>query len=160
MRSTAEPSAALPTDTAGRATVFPGVPGLPWWGAVLLALGLTAIGGVIDRFTGSVPFATSDFPGLFLQIGFYLGVVAAALLVRRRALFTAAVQPPLVLILCVLLLLRFAWSQTLRGSAVAVVSVFPMMAIGTALVLVIAVIRLLSQPLGRTPTSAGVPSSR
>lgn len=125
-----------------------------------MALVLTVTGGVIDRITGSIPFDTKNFPGTGLQIGFYLGAVLAALLVRRRALFTAAVQPPLVLIVVVVLMLRFAWGQTLRGSAVAVVSVFPTMAIGTAVVLVIAVVRLLSQPMKKAPTTVGVPVRR
>lgn len=160
MRSALDNPDTSSSDTPGRAAAFPGLTGLPWWGAVALALVLTGVGGVIDRITGSMPFSTSAFPGVGLQIGFYLGAVLAALLVRRRALFTAAVQPPLVLIIVVVLMLRFAWDQTLRGSAVAVVSVFPTMAIGTAVVLVIAVIRLLSQPLKKTSTTAGVPVRR
>lgn len=160
VRSTVESSSPPQSDAAGRATVFPGVSGMPWWGAVLLALGLTAIGGVIDRITGTIPFDSTSFPGLGLQIGFYAGALLAALLVRRRALFTAAVQPPLVLIICVVALLRFAWSQSLTSSAVAVVSVFPTMAIGTGVVVVVAVVRLLSQPLKKASAGSGAPVSR
>lgn len=69
--------------------MLPTVRGLPWWGAVLLATGLTALGAVIDATRNESLGATYNF--------FYLvGCVAAALAVRRRALFTAAAQPPLI----------------------------------------------------------------
>ncbi len=82
----------LSTDTpipADQQSVIPGVPGVPWWGAVLIAAVLTAIGATIDALANSSL-------GLVYNLFFLFGCVIAALAVRRRALFTAAVQPPLV----------------------------------------------------------------
>ncbi|AVM01355.1 hypothetical protein C6V83_15005 [Gordonia iterans] len=74
---------------ADQQSVIPGVPGVPWWGAVLIAAVLTAIGATIDALANSSL-------GLVYNLFFLFGCVIAALAVRRRALFTAAVQPPLV----------------------------------------------------------------
>lgn len=73
----------------GQQSVLPTVRGVPWWGAVLIAAGFTAVGATIDLLVNSSL-------GLVYNIFFLVGVVLAALAVRRRALFTAAVQPPLV----------------------------------------------------------------
>ncbi len=70
-------------------SVLPSVPGVPWWGAVLVAVGFTALGALID-------LSLNASLGLIYNLLFVLGCVVAALAVRRRALFTAAVQPPLV----------------------------------------------------------------
>ncbi|WP_143965646.1 DUF6542 domain-containing protein [Gordonia zhaorongruii] len=76
----------LPAD---QQSVVPNVRGLPWWGAVILATVVTAIGAIIDADTGSGL-------GRTFKVCYILGCVLAALAVRRRALFTTAVQPPLI----------------------------------------------------------------
>lgn len=70
-------------------SVLPSVPGVPWWGAVLIAAGCTALGALID-------LTLNASLGLIYNLLFVLGCLLAALAVRQRALFTAAVQPPLV----------------------------------------------------------------
>lgn len=74
---------------ADEQSVLPGMPGVPWWGAILIAAGITAVGATIDALTNSSL-------GLLYNVFYLIGCVAAVLAVRRRALFTAAVQPPLV----------------------------------------------------------------
>lgn len=74
---------------ADEQSVLPAMRGVPWWGAVLIAVAVTAVGAGIDARS------TSELGGTF-RFCFLVGCVAAALLVRRRALFTAAAQPPLV----------------------------------------------------------------
>uniref|UniRef100_UPI003D8FA662 DUF6542 domain-containing protein n=1 Tax=Gordonia sp. B7-2 TaxID=3420932 RepID=UPI003D8FA662 len=78
--------AAVPLD---QQSVLPSVRGVPWWGAVLLATGLTALGAIIDAYR------IGDLGGGYKFL-YLVGCVAAALAVRRRGLFTAAAQPPLV----------------------------------------------------------------
>jgi hypothetical protein len=63
--------------------------GLPWWGAVLLAFGLSAVAAVVDM-------QRQDSLGKIYQGAFIVGCVAAIGLVRRRSLFGPMVQPPLV----------------------------------------------------------------
>ena len=74
---------------ADQQSVLPTVRGVPWWGAVLVAVVITAVGAGIDA-------RSTDELGATFKFCFLVGCVAAALLVRRRALFTAAAQPPLV----------------------------------------------------------------
>ncbi|MGV9857271.1 DUF6542 domain-containing protein [Gordonia sp. NPDC003425] len=77
---------AVPLD---QQSVLPSVRGLPWWGAVLVAAGVTAVGAAIDA-------NANDTLGAVFNFCYLLGCVVAALAVRRRALFTAAAQPPLI----------------------------------------------------------------
>ncbi|GAA4758145.1 DUF6542 domain-containing protein [Gordonia alkaliphila] len=74
---------------ADKQSVLPGFVGVPWWGALLIAAGCTALGATIDSLINSSL-------GLIYNVFFLIGCVVAALAVRRRALFTAAVQPPLI----------------------------------------------------------------
>ncbi len=70
-------------------SVLPAVRGVPWWGAVLLATGITALGAAIDA-------GSNDSLGGIYKFFYLVGCVLAALAVRRRALFTAGAQPPLI----------------------------------------------------------------
>jgi hypothetical protein len=63
--------------------------GLPWWAAVLLAFGLTAIAAFVDM-------QLQDSLGRIYQGAFIGGCVGAICLVRRRSLFGPMVQPPLI----------------------------------------------------------------
>ena len=80
--------------TARRHSIHPRVPGVPWWGAVLIAATATAIGFAFDA--GSGKELTSVFAGLY-----FLGCVVAVLMVRQSAIFTAVVQPPMILFISV-----------------------------------------------------------
>lgn len=83
------PLLAGPAAPATERSVLPALKGLPWWGAVLLAVGATTIGALIDTDAGSSL-------GRWFKLFYLAGCLLAALAVRQRALFTAAAQPPLV----------------------------------------------------------------
>ena len=122
-------------------SVLTSVRGWPSWAVVLLAVALTFAGTAVDGLTtGALSWG--------LRIGFYLGVVAAALLVRRRSIFTAMVQPPLVLVFGIVV---GGWLFTnaggMYGTALKIIGSFPTMAIGTALAVIIGLIRIVAQPL-------------
>ncbi len=140
-------SARLKAETA---SVIPTVPGLPFWGAVLVALVATAVAALIDLKSSHV--ANPTFSAI-LSVGFLLGVVLASLAVRRRAVFTAMVQPPLVLVVVVFLVRRAVLSERIPFTGLSIISLFPLMAIGTAVAVVIGAVRLLIQPLRRRRTS-------
>ncbi|MFC5287219.1 DUF6542 domain-containing protein [Actinokineospora guangxiensis] len=119
--------------------------GLPWWGAVLLAVGLSAVGAVIDM-------KANDTLGTIFQVAFVAGCVAAVCLVRRRNLFGPVVQPPLVFALVSVganVALGAGASGGLKGLvfnvALPLTSNFPTMAITTGVVLAIGVARLFLQ---------------
>ena len=119
--------------------------GLPWWGAVLLAVGLTVVGAVVDM-------TMNKTLGTVFQVAFAAGCVAAVCLVRRRNLFGPVVQPPLVFVLVWVaahVLLGSGASGGLKGMVVNVAlpltSNFPTMAYVTGVVLAIGVARLFMQ---------------
>lgn len=123
----------------------PGVRGWPWWAAVLVALVCTLIGTAIDGWV----FGTFSWG---LRLGFWIGVALAALLVQRRSVFTAMVQPPLILVAGLLIGgLLFINGGGMYGMALKLIATFPTMAIGTALAVAIGLIRIVAQPLRRTP---------
>lgn len=76
-------------------SILPDLPGLPWWGALLLALGGAAAGIAIDALKGGREL-TMVFAVLYV-----LGCLAAVLLVQQSGVFTAVVQPPLILFVAV-----------------------------------------------------------
>jgi uncharacterized membrane protein len=122
-------------------SVLATVRGWPSWAVVLLAVGLTFAGTAVDGLTtGALSWG--------LRIGFYLGVALAALLVRRGSIFTAMVQPPLILVFGIVV---GGWLFTnaggLYGTALKIIGSFPTMAIGTALAVIIGLIRIVAQPL-------------
>ena len=130
------------------ASVLSSVRGWPSWAVILLALGLTLAGTAVDG-------VTTGLLAWGLRIGFYLGVLSAALLVRRGSVFTAMVQPPLVLVVGIVAgVLLFGPATGLRGNVISiastVINTFPTMAIGTAVAVLIGLIRILAQPLRST----------
>lgn len=133
-----------PADSAQErelASIVPAVPGIPWWGAVAVAVVLTVIGAIIggSSFADGLPLA--------LWILYLAGSLLAVAAVRRRAVFTAMVQPPLVGTIVVFLYAKvFAASGTLT-SLLNLVKIFPMVAVGTAVCVLIGVVRLFAQPL-------------
>ncbi len=139
-----------PDEAHQRASVLPTIPGLPWWGAVLVALSLTVIGVFLDKGGAFAPSTqTTPAPGWGLRVGFLLGVVLAALAVRRRAVFTAMVQPPLIFLVVLIVALRALFSKGLTQSAVPVIDSFPTVLIGTAVAVFLGLVRILAQPLRR-----------
>lgn len=68
---------------------------MPWWGAVLIAVGATTAGFAIDAASGNREL-TNAFAALYV-----IGCIAAVLAVRQSAIFTAVVQPPLILFIAV-----------------------------------------------------------
>jgi len=75
--------------------VHPNFRGVPWWGAIVIAVTATVIGFAFDAGSGNKEL-TSVFASLYL-----IGCVAAVLAVQRSGLFTAVVQPPLLLFVAV-----------------------------------------------------------
>ena len=70
-------------------SIVPNIPGVPWWAAVLIAVGATAVGYAFDAGHKEL---THTFAGFYIA-----GCVAAVLAVRQAAVFTAVIQPPLIL---------------------------------------------------------------
>jgi hypothetical protein len=70
-------------------SIVPNLPGVPWWAAVLIAIGATAVGYAFDAGHKEL---THTFAGFYIA-----GCVAAVLAVRQAAVFTAVIQPPLIL---------------------------------------------------------------
>lgn len=64
---------------------------MPWWAALLLAVGASVVGFAIDAGSGHKEL-THIFAGLYIA-----GCVAAVLAVRQDGVFTAVIQPPLIL---------------------------------------------------------------
>ena len=75
---------------ADHRSIIPGIPGVPWWAAVVIAVTGVAVGFAFDA--GSGKELTTVFAGLYV-----LGCVAALLAVRQSGIFTAVIQPPLIL---------------------------------------------------------------
>ena len=80
---------------ADNRSAHPNIPGVPWWGAVLIAVVASAAGFAVDAGSGNGEL-TAVFATLFV-----LGCLAAVLAVRRNGLFTAVIQPPLILFVVV-----------------------------------------------------------
>jgi hypothetical protein len=126
--------------------------GLPWWGAVAVALGLTAIAAVVDM-------QRSDTLGKTYQIVYVVSCVVAIAWVRRRSVFTAMVQPPLVFAVTFVGGYLFfgnrpagdGMKQFALSVGLPLANNFPTMAIGTAIVLLIGGVRLFTQ---RNPDKA------
>ncbi len=76
---------------ADHRSILPNAAGVPWWGAVAVALVATAIGVAFDAGSGDKELSTV-FAALYV-----MGCVAAVLIVQQSAVFTAVVQPPLIL---------------------------------------------------------------
>lgn len=136
---------ALPEVNWDERPVFGSMLGLPWWGAILLAVGLAVTGAVLDvRMHNSL--------GSVFQVAYLLGCVAAICLVRRKNLFGPMVQPPLILGFTVpitVLLYSQRMTAGLEAKALAIgsplINSFPAMAIATVLTVIIGVARIFLQ---------------
>ena len=116
--------------------------GLPGWGALLVLVGIAAVGGLIDMISGT------QVRGGF-NIGIVLASIVAILLVRRSAMFPIVIAPPIVYSLASGLML-YVRSNGLNDHRVLIDSAanwlvygFPAVAAATAAVLIIAGARLI-----------------
>ncbi|WP_367619929.1 DUF6542 domain-containing protein [Mycolicibacterium sp. HK-90] len=75
--------------------MHPRFAGVPWWGAVLIAVTATAIGFAFDAGSGN-----RELSSVF-AVCYSLGCLAAVLAVQQAGLFTAVIQPPLILFVAV-----------------------------------------------------------
>ncbi|ORX05814.1 hypothetical protein AWC30_08295 [Mycolicibacillus trivialis] len=129
---------------ADHRSIHPGVAGVPWWAAVLVAVTMTLIGFGFDATTG-----TKELTGVFATF-YVLGCVGAVLAVRQSGVFTAVIQPPLILFGAVpgaYFLFHGSSYGGLRNLLIncgyPLIERFPLMLFTSALVLLIGVIRWL-----------------
>ncbi|RDH78214.1 hypothetical protein DVS77_12820 [Mycolicibacterium moriokaense] len=76
-------------------SMIPTVPGVPSWGALLLAVTFTTIGFAFDAGSGGQELTFA------FAVAYALGCVAAVVAVRQTGVFTAVIQPPLILFVTV-----------------------------------------------------------
>ena len=138
-------------------SILPTVPGVPAWSAVLVAVGCTLLGFLLDA-GGDNTELTGTFSVLYV-----VGCVAAVLVVRMRGLFTTMVLPPLLLFFAVPLAYRqlsdsgTGLKDILLNLAIPLVNRFPTMMIATALVVAIGAYRIAAyrKETGRNPARRG-----
>ncbi len=117
--------------------------GVPGWLAVLVLIGITGVGGLIDLLQGTT------IKGGF-NIALIVGSVVAILIVRRRSMFSVVVAPPLVYFVAsaVVLYVRSGGlsnrSRLIDSAINWLVYGFPAIAGATAAVLIIAGIRMIT----------------
>lgn len=141
-----DPEVRLDVEEWGQRSAFGASRGWPWWGAVLLALGLSIVGAFIDM-------KMSSHLGKVFEGAYFVGCVGAVCLVRRRNLFGPMVQAPLILAVTVPVVVLLtaglpSGSSTvskLLALGVPLVTGFPTMAITTGATVLIGGIRFLVQ---------------
>ena len=118
--------------------------GLPGWLAVLLLIGIAGVGGLIDSISGSAIRGVFNYSLVFASL-------IAILVVRRRQMFNVVIAPPLVYFAASagLLYVRTGGLHN-RGKLIDaatnwIVYGFPAIAGATAVVLVVAGIRLMAR---------------
>jgi hypothetical protein len=130
-------------------------PGLPWWGAVLLAFGLALVGAIVDiQIGGSL--------GILFKGCYFVGSVGAVCAVQRRSLFGPMVQPPLALAVVVPGVVLTGsgvppGSDTLAKAlaiATPLINGFPTMAVTTAIALVVGIVRYYRERDPNAPVKA------
>ncbi|WP_211196711.1 DMT family transporter [Mycobacteroides salmoniphilum] len=127
---------------ADHRSAHPDIPGVPWWGAILIAVAGTALGFAIDAMTNGEKL-TGAFAGCYAA-----GCVVAVFAVRHSSIFTAVVQPPLILFASIPMAYMVMSQAPLSGGKSTAITIgyplierFPLM-ISTALgVLIIGVVR-------------------
>jgi hypothetical protein len=75
--------------------MIPTIPGVPSWGAVLVAVTFVAVGFAFDAGSGSKELT------LAFAAAYAIGCIAAVVAVRQTGIFTAVIQPPLILFIVV-----------------------------------------------------------
>lgn len=118
--------------------------GLPWWGALLVLIGIAAIGGLIDTLASSQ--TRSGF-----NIGIVIASVVAIIVVRRAHMFPIVIAPPIIYTAAAVfdLYLRSGGLHNRKvvfdAAANYLVYGFPAIASATAAVLIIAGIRMIAR---------------
>jgi hypothetical protein len=130
--------------TAGgdQRSAFPQYTGVPWWGAVVIAVIMTLAGLAVEAGSGHQELGTA------FAIGYSLGCVGAVLAVRRSGIFTAVIQPPLLLFVAVPLAYYLFHNSSFSGLKEVAISCgyplierFPLMLFTSSAVLLIGLIR-------------------
>ncbi len=144
-------------------SLAPTMPGVPWWGAIVIAAGATFLGAALDAFRG-------DELTTVFSVFYVLGCIAAIVAVQHRGVFTAMAQPPLLLVAAIPLTQKLFFESSgsgLRDLALNVayplVNRFPAMLVATAAVLIIGGVRIyMAQQEGAParPGRAAAKSSR
>jgi hypothetical protein len=130
----------------GDQALLPDRSGVPWWAAVLCALGLAAAGAFVD-------IERLNRLGIVFQACYFLGCLLAVVMVQRKGLFGPMVQPPLILAVAVPGVVLAAGAHPTGGGMVAtalavgtpLIDGFPTMAITTGFTLAIGIFRLIVQ---------------
>jgi hypothetical protein len=120
--------------------------GVPWWAAVLVAVGMASAGAFAD-------LQRLNRLGLIFQGCYFLGCLLAIVIVQRKGLFGPMVQPPLILAVAVPgVVLLAGGAPTGAGFPAKALSVatplingFPTMAITTVLTVAVGAFRLVTQ---------------
>jgi hypothetical protein len=144
---------------ADHRSIISGIPGLPWWAAVVVAVTGCAVGFAFDA--GSGKELTIVFSVLYAA-----GCVAAVLAVRQSGIFTAVIQPPLILFCAVpgcYWLLHGAKFTGLKDLAVncgyPLIERFPLMLLTAVGVLVIGLVRWYLGIAIRSQAKAAAPAT-
>lgn len=139
---------------ADHRSALPQIPGLPWWGAAILAAAFAAIGVAYDAGSGNQALG-----GVFASL-YVLGCVLAVLAVRQSGVFTAVIQPPLILFIAVPTAYFVFHGSTITGvkdllinCGYPLIERFPLMFFTSATVLLIGMVRWYL----RTAARRGVP---
>jgi len=135
--------------------------GVPWWGAVLIALSATLLGIAIEAGSGHREL------GAIFAVLYALGCLAAVVAVRRAGIFTAVIQPPLLLFVGVPLAYYLLHGSEFGGFKDVIITCgyplierFPLMLFTSAAVLLIGLVRwylVMSAPGGPQPLPAAGP---
>ncbi|MGK2882142.1 MAG: DUF6542 domain-containing protein [Mycobacterium sp.] len=127
---------------ADHRSALPNVTGVPWWGAIVIAVTASTIGFAFDAGSGNKEL-TFVFSTLYV-----VGCLVAVLAVRQVSVFTAVVQPPLILFVVVpgaYWLFNGASFPGLKEIAIncgyPLIERFPLMLLSSALVLVVGIVR-------------------
>jgi hypothetical protein len=145
---------------ANQRSAFPQYNGVPWWGAVLIAVTMTLAGLAVEAGSGHQELGSA------FAIAYALGCVAAVLAVRQSGVFTAVIQPPLLLFVAVPLAYYLFHNSSFSGlKEVAItcgyplIERFPLMLFTTSAVLLIGLVRwylAMAHPAGDGAAAAGV----
>ncbi|MCV7315099.1 hypothetical protein H7J77_06045 [Mycolicibacillus parakoreensis] len=145
--------------SAEHRSAHPGIAGVPWWGAIVLAVALTTVGFAVDAAAGDKQL-TTVFAALYA-----LGCVVAVLAVQQSGLFTAVIQPPLLLFCSVpgaYFLFHGAHVSGLKNLLIncgyPLIERFPLMLFTSAVVLIIGAIRWLLAAVGHGAATAEAPA--
>ncbi len=127
---------------ADQRSALPTLPGIPWWGAAILAVTMTAVGFAYDAGTGSQALSA------VFVVFYVLGCIAAILAVRQSGVFTAVIQPPLILFVAVPFAYFVFHGSTFTGvkdllinCGYPLIERFPLMFFTSATVLLIGMVR-------------------